>query len=300
MHHDTEHHVLVFEDLGALPTLNDYLALFSRETSQLSINKENACEKIGARIGGFFGELHSPESLQRVVQLASHDLATVSTGDLVYEFAVRPVRGHLEKYAIQDSGLLFARVQQDYERALIDGESCFVLGDFHPGAVLLEVSGDGNQKMGIIDWEFSCTGRGPNGDMAQCLAALHVSLLASPADSEAFTATKALVRGICSAYSRRLAAWLPEAGAKEGSSLTNNPLFLHLLRSALILHGREIINNAMDREWPPSFSLEDAVSLGAWYLKVAGDDVHEMMREANWQQLLKEEHRMILDLFNVF
>jgi len=300
LHHDVEHHVLVLEDLGALPTLNDYLALFSREPSRLSASQEKACEKIGARIGGFFGELHSPQSLQRVVQSASHSLTDASTRDLVYEMAVLPVKGHLEKYAIQDSSLLFARTQQDFERPLIEGESCFILGDFHPGAVLLEASGDGNQKMGIIDWEFSCKGRGPNGDMAQCLGALHVSLLSIPEDSEAFSATKALIKGICSAYHQRLAGWVLGVEAKEGSLPTNSPLFLHLLRSALILHGCEIVNNAMDREWPPSFSLVDAVGLGVWYLRVAGDDVHQMTREANWRRLLTEEHRIILDLFGIF
>jgi len=298
LHHDAEHHVLVFEDLGPLLTLDRYLAAFSREASQLSAAAEKACEQIGARLGGFFGELHSPRSLRLVLQSASHDLANVFTRDLVYEFAVLPVRGHLEKYAIQDPGLLFARVQQDYERALVDGEPCFVLGDFTPGAVLLGRSGDGSQKMGVIDWEFSCCeGRGPNGDMAQCLAALHVSLLASPAGSDAFLATRALVRGMCSAYSRHLAGWLPET--RPRGNPPNEPLVLHLFRSALILHGREIINHAVDGEWPPSFSVADAVGLGAWYLRVAGSDVQDMIQEANWQQLLKEDHRMMLNLFNL-
>ena len=37
------------------------------------------------------------------------------------------------------------------------------------------------------------------------------------------------------------------------------PLFFHILQSVLILHGREMMNSAIEREWPNSLEQESIV-----------------------------------------
>lgn len=71
-----------------------------------------------------------------------------------------------------------------------------------------------------------------------------------------------------------------------------------LLRSALILHGWEMINQAVEREWSTEgLSVSEMVQAGAWYLERAGEDVEDMLEEGNWEELTREDHGNILRLF---
>jgi aminoglycoside phosphotransferase (APT) family kinase protein len=80
------------------------------------------------------------------------------------------IEDYLTQFYIPGVHTLFSRVLVDYQRDRLSMERCFTLGDFAPGAVLLAVSGDGDQPIGVIDWEFSGVGRGPDEDMSQFLA----------------------------------------------------------------------------------------------------------------------------------
>ena len=191
-------------------------------------------------------------------------------------------------------------------------EKCFILGDFHPGAVLLPVSGDGDQPLGIIDWEFSGVGRGPSGDMPQFLASLHLLLMAASPDSPRQSAINSLIQGVCSAYRQHSSKWLPQPHLKLRTVLsvtqqTNDVPSdsLQVFRSALILHGRELINNAVEREWPgspqkeSSILIQEMVRKGAWYIERAGDNIKEMLDATNVEQLLQEDNRIMLTLFGI-
>ena len=286
----------MFEDLGPLVTLDNYLTAHPCEEPAPGSKRREACHRIGSRIGEFFSMLHNPRSLKEV-QASNYIHGNNITHDLVLKHAVLPVENHLAEYNIPDVQTLFSRVLDDFSRADLPDELSFVLGDFTPPAVLLEAAGNGKQRVGVIDWEFSGEGRGPHGDMAQCLATLHLLLSTAPSNSSSFTAIEALVQGICSTYSQQSSTWLGQARF-NGCGASEN-LTLRLLRSALIMHGREIINNAIEHEWPQTLSVDSMVRLGAWYLERAGNDVEDMVSDANWSELLKEDHRIILDLFGV-
>jgi hypothetical protein len=135
------------------------------------------------------------------------------------------------------------------------------------------------RPLAIIDWEFATAkgGRGVNGDMAQFLASLHLLLLSlrkpnsRDSVSPAYEAVATFQRWICDAYTYLKLFHI--------SRSPGNPI-MWLLRSALILHGREMINQAVEREWSTEgLSVSEMVQVGAWYLERAGED---MLEEGNW------------------
>ena len=296
LYYDADHNVLVFEDLGQLITLDNYLAAYQCGEPAHGSKEQDTCHRLGSRIGEFFAGLHSPRSLIEV-QIENFIDGSYITRDLILQHAVLPVKKHLLEYKIPDALTLYSRVLDDFGRTDLPDELSFVLGDFTPSAVLLEPSGDGEQRVGVIDWEFACQGRGPHGDMVQCLAALHILLSSAPANTSSFTAIETFVQGICSTYSRKSSIRPGQTQSNAGT--VSKSLKLRLLRSALIMHGREIINNAIEREWPRTLSVESMVRMGAWYLERAGRDVEGMVSDANWNELLKEDHRIITSLFGV-
>ncbi|KAK0733820.1 hypothetical protein B0T26DRAFT_685837 [Lasiosphaeria miniovina] len=77
-----------------------------------------------------------------------------------------------------------------------------------------------------------------------------------------------------------------------------------IFRSALILFGRETVNQAVDLQWDisngPSESLvAEMVAAGAWYLERAGDSVEEMLQDENWDKLMHEDMGFMLQLFGI-
>ena len=191
-------------------------------------------------------------------------------------------------------------------------EQCLVLGDLTPGTVLLAASGDGSQSMGIIDWEFSGLGRGPNGDMSQFLAALHLLLMAASPGSRRYSTLDSFICGVCLAYHQHSSKWLgqlylrvPNSSDAAQPKLQTQLENLQIFRSALILHGREMINNAVEQEWHDSphkergVLVQEMVQKGAWYLERAGNDIEGMLNAANVEELLKEDSRIMLGLFGI-
>jgi hypothetical protein len=112
------------------------------------------------------------------------------------------IEEYLTQFKIPNAQMLFPRVLAHYQRVNMPEERCFVLGDFTPGAVLLAASTDWMQSISIIDWEFSGVGRGPNGDMSQFLAVLHLLLMAAPPGSQRHSALDSFIKGVCSAYNK--------------------------------------------------------------------------------------------------
>jgi hypothetical protein len=168
------------------------------------------------------------------------------------------------------------------------------------------------QSIGIIDWEFSGVGRGPNGDMSQFLAVLHLLLMAAPPGSQRHSALDSFIKGICSAYSKYSSKRLAQqdllivckSDVVDIEPQTKSQNF-QIFRSALILHGREMINNAVEQEWQDSphkersILVQEMVRKGAWYLEMAGDSVEEMLQPANMEELIKGDGQIMLGLFGM-
>jgi hypothetical protein len=80
---------------------------------------------------------------------------------------------------------------------------------------------------------------------------------------------------------------------------------LQVFRSAMIVHGREMINNAVERVWPSSAQnecsvlIQEMVRKGAWYIDRAGSNVNEMLDAMDVEQLLQEGSGIMLRLFGV-
>jgi hypothetical protein len=187
----------------------------------------------------------------------------------------------------------------------------YPLGDCHPGAVLLPglsellLTSSQLPTLAVIDWEFSsASGRGVNGDMAQFLASLHCHWIylealwntstPKPGAARALAFTKSLIHGVCTSYAE------VSAFNKDRSPTSST---MQLFRSALITHGREVIIQAVVREWdtsgldiPTSVLVAQMVATGARYLEIAGEDTRDML--STWAGH-NEDRRVIETLFGL-
>ena len=77
LHHSTEEHVLVLEDLGPLLTLYQYFSAIADEKADAAIPGQEAYRGLGLRIGEFFGRLHSPTSRELVRTATSGNLKKI-------------------------------------------------------------------------------------------------------------------------------------------------------------------------------------------------------------------------------
>ncbi|KAK1765995.1 kinase-like domain-containing protein [Phialemonium atrogriseum] len=306
--HDPVHSILIIEDLGPLITLWDFL--------ESATNPRTAATAalLGHRVGAFFAELHRPSTLAHIhLHSPPSDLAILDrapiTAPLVRSAAVEPIRFRLRSPGgltdAAEADALYARVVGDFERANAPaGESCLSIGDCHPGAILVDpvlllLSGGDDEgevpDMGVIDWEFSTArrGRGANGDAAQFLASVHALWLSLAPGSPAWKATGAFGRAMCEGYA--------EGAGYAGRDVRMDPAVVGISRSALILHGRELINQAVERPWGSrGRSVAEMVREGIWYLERAGDGVDEMLEQGNWDLLMGEESGFMLRLFGLY
>jgi hypothetical protein len=288
--HDPEKFILSIEDLGPLITGHE---LFTPAICD-ALGRDQLlalATDIGQRTGRFFAQLHASGVIERINK-SSHAniLRSVLTRDLVYNACVKPMRGlltGLAKLSDADAERLALRVEQDFLRETTGAEACFQIGDCHPGCILLSRPGDGAQATrAVIDWEFSTTegGRGANGDMAQFLASMHVLLLSTRIQSATYLAAEAFTKGMCQAY----AADSPWPERLRNKLIASEPA-VTVLRSALILHGREMLNQM---SWGSFKNQRDGSAVGpaaaVWYLEKAGDSVAAMLEADNWAELLKE------------
>ena len=303
--HDPARSILVIEDLGPLMTLWDFLNHLSGDSIP---HQQTTCATIGRRVGGFLAELHCQETAHRARRSAPADAAVLDcahliTADLVLDAAVRPIRERLLSLGgltEAETDALYARILADFSRPNGPGESCLAMGDCHPGAILIDPTPAGDEgelpDIGVIDWEFAALhgGRGPNGDAAQLLASLHALLLSLPQGSRARENVVALAEAVGDAYSAR-------AGYAGREAVRSDPAAAAILRSALILHGRELINQAVERPWGDGgLSVAEMVAVGIWYLRRAGENVDGMFERNNWNALMGEEASLMLRLFGLY
>lgn len=297
---------MILTDLGYLSTLTE---LLSTQTIH-SGNATTLYHGIGDRLGCFFAGLHSTHSLQAIGFKAVQNLRVPDVENVVYELSVAPLERYLRQLGIPDGSQLYRRVELDFLRENSTEEQAFVVGDLWPGGVLLGNSDGPDKVIGVIDFEFSGLGRGLNGDMPQLFAHLHLHLLSSLEGSPAHIATKSIIASIASTY-RRECRTLESPWALPASVVGESPLSVispssasaHVLRSAFLLHGREMINNALEREWISDADEHDKQALrakmvnkGLWYLRTAGDNEADFVAESNWKQVCAEKDQVVICL----
>lgn len=222
--------------------------------------------------------------------------------NIVYEIAVAPLEQYLRQLDILDASQLYRRVELDFLRETSAEEQAFVVVDLWPGGVLLGNSGGPDKVTDVIDFEFPGLGRGLNGNMAHFFAHLHLYLLNSLESSPAHVACKSIIASIGSTYRgecRTLESpWaLPasEVGESPLPVLSSSSASAHVLRSAVLLYGWEMINNALKREWISDADEHEKQALrakmvnrGIWYLRTAGDNGADSVEESSWKQVCAE------------
>ncbi|KAK9247939.1 kinase-like domain-containing protein [Lipomyces tetrasporus] len=328
LQHDAENHILILEDLGNLPTLSEYLTpLSKRRQSQSDIA---ILHQIGWRLGQFLADLHSKSALDTLGTKTLKGFENPSMVKVVRESAVSPIVKYLEKFDIQDAEQLVQVVTEDFDRDLLDEEKCFTVGDLWTGAILISEADfngdvittneqvqsdvDGNEpKLGVIDWEFSGAGAGVNGDMAQLFAHLHLHLLAAEQGSQLHDITAGLIESIADSYNQRSrlkrAIWtLTDTGQRESLSISIAPEesspAARIMRSAFVLHGRELVNNAIERDWTAfsgtsgkreaNLMVRSMVLTGVWYLRAAKKSVVEFVSAENWKHMCSAKEGSIM------
>ncbi|OAQ78303.1 protein kinase-like protein [Purpureocillium lilacinum] len=321
-----ESSVLLLGDLGPLVNIVEFL-LRAGSSSRDGADAEQI-DAIATAVGRAFAVLHSPQLAARIVSQPDAAAARLTHHlgrDVVRRACIEPLLARLSAPSRVGGGggggnddgarRLYDRVVADFEGP--EGYSyreCFTLGDFTPGSILLRddaLAPDGTQcdrTPIIVDWEFAqLNGRGVNGDMAQFLASMHCEILAASASASASsnnnnhidgnnngpTAHARLVRFVrafCGAYRS-------SAGLRCRRDATDPDA--RLLRSALIMHGREVVNQAHDMHAAsPRFAA--MVSRGAACIELAEDDMAAFVDAANWARLIRSEAGdLVVSLFDV-
>lgn len=304
----------MISDLGPLITLTSVLAgLATAVSSEFTDSlRPNFC-RIGSRLGQFLGDLHTPHSVILDTDLSPSTITAKRAVEL--EWAVKPIEHHLRKFGISDAKELYDRVIEDFQRTDSAEEQSFVLGDLTPGAILLGELSEEPTPLGVIDWEFSGRGRGMHGDMAQLLAQVHLHLIAHGHNQTVSSAIAALIDGITTAYRTQRRETDPTwtslipfdqnpstLPAKEAAAATR------MLRSAFILHGREMINGAFDLDWhceccgsarpekEKCAIVKTMLDKGVWYLRKATASDVKFVREDNWKNVAAEENRVLSNM----
>ncbi|KAK9354973.1 kinase-like domain-containing protein [Lipomyces doorenjongii] len=329
IHYDPENHVLILEDLGNLLTLSEYLTPFS-EKYRHSRYDIGLCRQIGLRLGQFLADLHSRSTLDSLTPETVLGFENPSMIEIVREAAVLPIAKYLQMFEIQEAEQLAEVVAEDFELSFPDAEKSFTVGDLWTGGILIsgtkmnstfsgegqvETKVNGNEaNIGVIDWEFAGPGAGVYGDMAQLFAHLHLHLLAAEQGSLLHEITKVLIEAIADSYHERSrlkrAIWIvadlaPDEKLSASKAPQGSSSAARILRSAFILHGREIINNAIERDWSAFYEksgtgedenvlVRSMVQTGAWYLRAAKETVEQFVSDENWRHLCSAKEGSIM------
>lgn len=246
----------VFSDLGGRIPGDRVLASTSRH-----LHWDTAFfQELGGRLGSFFATLHSPEILKEVRSLLESDAELINTSarEVVLDGAIKPVGDLLRRFpdliSVEEVDELLAALTEDFWRSNEANEESLILGDCWTGAVLAAPTPTADleltMKVGVIDWEFASIGRGAHGDMAQFLAHLEllsISASQSPDFDSHQAALHSLIESIIRSY--RETSTHPVTRADDARNPTAQALCAKAIRSALLSHGAEIINNTFWKRW---------------------------------------------------
>ncbi len=309
LHHDLKEHVIIMADLGDLESLTDHLKCMA-PLSAKAHEEQQVYRELGTRLGGFMADLHSPNTLQKLVHKCGNYFENPVVHGVILHNMVVPICRRLTDFSIPHPDVLYDRIEQDHVRPHEYWEQDFMLGDLWTGSVLLDWP-----RLCVIDWEFARFGRSVHGDMATLLAQFHLHLLESRAGSSTEAFLRTLIKSTAEKYRLQLASVpSPKRGSRVFSlretATTRFPFeLLSAMRSAFITHGRKMINNAVERDWrracckdePKSKTdcrlIRKMLDRGVWYVKMAADSPIEFSKYANWKEVIEEEGKVVLQLF---
>ncbi|GBF66548.1 hypothetical protein TMEN_9268 [Trichophyton mentagrophytes] len=338
-------------DLLSISWLSSHYPEWPSLSGSYFLEDRSLCLSIGERFGQFFAILHAKGTLNLIKSYGCDpNLARFennSMRQIVRDAAVSTMRQYLVQFNCIEAEKLSHAIEEDFERQEEwDGERCFSIGDLWPGGILIEnlslqPSRDTHgsvlpklPKLGVIDFEFSGPGRGVNGDMAQLLAHLHLYCIAWGNCGDRFKPFQAgilsFIEGLCSSYatySRSLGApWQlhtpycssPGSLRKPFQASLPPPASSHaaqIFRSSLLLHGREMVNNAVENDWS-KYSIdtrsgvtvtmgktatnngcgltERMVNTGVRCLRLAGNNIECFVEADNWEQVCSSSESSII------
>ena len=307
--YDSKAHILILADLGELDTLTEQVKHMTPLGGKTNEGQQEYKE-LGTRLGGFLAHLHSSSTLEMLGHKRLGYFDNHSVKDVIYDNVVVPIRGRLDDFGISDAERLYDCIVRDHLRPDEAWEQNFILGDLWTGSVLLNWP-----RVCIIDWEFAGIGRGVNGDIATCLAQLHLHLLVSQVGSPAQTALRTLIQSIVGEYRCQVLRRQKDNDTKKVLRMRSNALadlsfeILSTIRSAFIVHGRKMVNNAIEKDWACECCndiekvkrdcklVAKLVDRGVWYLRRAAVDLREFTEDGNLTEVAKEEGKVILGLF---
>jgi hypothetical protein len=309
LHYDPESHVLILADLGELDTLTDLLTPLTPVRTEAFEDPQHYRD-LGTRLGGFLAELHSLNTLELLGHKRSAYFDNPGVKDSFYDYIIALIRRHMEDFNIPDAAELCRRIDEEHIRPEEAWEQSFMIGDLWTGSILLDWP-----KVCVIDWELAGIGRGLSTDMAIFLAQLQLHLLASPVGNSAQPALRNLIRSTVGEYRRQtLKSHMREVRNRVEN--VDNVAFaklsvedLTVIRSAFIVHGRKMINNAVERDWHCGCCKDKRkikrdcklvvkmVDRGVWYLRRAASDLANFVQNSNWSKVMEEEERVILGMF---
>jgi aminoglycoside phosphotransferase (APT) family kinase protein len=200
---DEEANFLIIDDCGPLPTLKE---LLSDETLPLTL-----CTEIGDELGRFLASLHSSRNTELWQSVRDNVQAQTISAWATYGRLVSTLEGSDNLPNLVDPVLRVTQADLDavgnaattMQQAMTQADlGSIVHGDFWPGNILVQLSGEGDQRrlerLHIIDWELAKPGI-PGLDIGQLYAELHLLRKFRPACSGA---VEAIARQLQQAYTK--------------------------------------------------------------------------------------------------
>lgn len=181
-------HVLIMEDVGDLPSVDEGLRAYDEEEEGA-----HGVATVGRRLGRFIGDLHRETHDDPSYAQSFDNQAMQETRHAVQ---YQGVTGMLETGRVSDAQVLGERAEALGERLQEDGE-CLTMGDLWPPSVLVA-----NDQIRLIDWELAHYGR-PLQDVAHWGAHLWMQAQRAPS-ADVTTVVERLWASFIEAYRERL------------------------------------------------------------------------------------------------
>ncbi|KIJ40999.1 hypothetical protein M422DRAFT_780461 [Sphaerobolus stellatus SS14] len=204
VHHDEKNSLLIMSDLGKLPTLSEYLKVQSGPVNFAVI------------LGDFLADLYTStrDTVGEVAHLFENQETSASIGELIGSLPEKLLKSH----GVPDAEALGKAIRNDLSNKA-EGEQCFGMADLWPGSVLI-----GSNFLGLVDWEYAGISSA-GAELGMLTAHLHIPLQSPILRVAHSQAVRNFVTDLLSAFSERFPA--------RTDAFT---------RSALLSHGRELIN----------------------------------------------------------
>lgn len=272
---NTEASVLLIEDMGETCDIASYLQRSAKGES-ISPELETQIYSHGEILGTSLAKLHSQEALKAVCghPETKNAFSQNLTDHLVWGAMLDDLPPYLESFT--DAEELYKRVEDDFKRPQYHYPLVLSHGDFHTGNIMISPS---HPTPIVLDWEFGHLGRGFNDDVPKFAASLHCMLIdARRRNPRLAKLLRALLAGFRSGYRAKARRTCDVRDPRDET--------LRLLRSAMLFHGTEMIAFG-SYFMGESAALREMIGVGMWYLRRAGADVEDFIRQG--VEMLKED-----------